>query len=86
MTTPIRLILLSASTLLADVRDGLGALEKPHKQLVDEKIRPSFVDSLEIDTGLKAGHEQENRWDYLLGHDETSVVVGSSHTRLIRAK
>ncbi len=75
MTTPIRSTLRSASTLLAGVRDGLGALEKPHKQLIDEKIRPSFVDSLEIDEGVKEGHEQENRWDYLLGHGETSAVV-----------
>jgi hypothetical protein len=84
MTTPVRSILLGASTLLAGVRDGLGALERPHKQLVDEKIRPSFDDSLDIDDGVRGGNEQENRWDYLLGHGESSVVVAlephSAHT------
>jgi hypothetical protein len=68
--------LLGTSTLHAGIREGLGALEKTHKQLIDEKIRASFVDSLDIDEGLKKGNEQENRWDYLLGHGETSVVVG----------
>lgn len=75
MTTPVRLLLLPKSPLAAGVRDGLGALKQADKRLVDEEIRPSFVDSIDIDEGLRAGREQENRWDYLLGHDETLTVV-----------
>ncbi len=76
MTSPVRTMLVKGSSLHPAVNDGLGALERGHKQLIDEKLRPSFVDSLDIDKGLQAGNEQENRWDYLLGHGETSAIVG----------
>jgi hypothetical protein len=76
VTTPIRGALSPSSSLQEVVRDGLGALDKSHKQLIDEKLRPSFADSLEIDESLRKGADQENRWDYLLGHDESSLVVG----------
>jgi hypothetical protein len=69
-------MLLGTSVLHGGIHDGLGALEKAHKRLIDEELRPSFVDSLDIDEGMRAGREQENRWDYLLGHGETSSVVG----------
>ncbi len=42
----------------------------------DEAVRSSFADSLDIDQGLKEGREQENRWDYLLGHGPSKQVVG----------
>ena len=34
-----------------------------------------FADSLDIDEAFKEGREQENRWDYLLGHEPGKQVV-----------
>lgn len=76
MTTPIKLVLLTTSRLQAGVREGLGALERSHKQLIAQELRQSFADSLEIDEALRKGNDQVNRWDYLLGHAESSLVVG----------
>lgn len=76
MTTPIRLALLPTSTLQSKVFDGLGALAKAHRQLIDDNLRQSFADSLEIDESLRQGNERDNRWDYLLGHEESALVVG----------
>lgn len=77
------------SALQEKVCDGLGALAKAHKQLIDDSLRPSFADSLEIDESLKQGNEQGNRWDYLLGHEASAVVVGlephSAYTREVSA-
>ncbi|MBK8232670.1 MAG: hypothetical protein IPK72_19330 [Candidatus Eisenbacteria bacterium] len=42
---------------------------------MDKDIRKDFADSLDIDAGLLEGHEQENRWDYLLGYSPTQAVV-----------
>lgn len=83
MSTPIREALLPASALQNNVFDGLGALARAHKQLIDDNLRPSFADSLDIDESLRQGNERDHRWDYLLGH-ESSAVVGlephSAHT------
>ncbi len=63
------------SSLLVSVEDGLGALRNPHRDYLDDAIRGAFADSLDVDEALKAGHEQENRWDYLLGHAPSAEVV-----------
>lgn len=47
-----------------------------HRIYFDEAVRSSFADSLDIDEALKEGREQENRWDYLLGHEPSKQVVG----------
>lgn len=39
-------------------------------------MRAAFGDSLALDDAMLAGHEQENRWDYLLGHTASGAVVG----------
>jgi hypothetical protein len=46
------------------------------RKLVDRSLRSEFADSLEIDENLRRGREQENRWDYLLGHEPSAVLVG----------
>ena len=74
--TPIRSALLSGSVLQQSVNSGLHALTKAHRSYVDPDIRDGFADSLDIDAGLKAGHPQEHRWDYLLGLTDRRVVVG----------
>jgi hypothetical protein len=66
----------TTSRLRDAVCEGLGALERSHKQLIDAPIRQAFADSLEIDEGLKEGNEEASRWDYLLGHEESSLIVG----------
>jgi len=58
------------------VEDGLRALDRAHKKLIDESLRKEFADSLEIDENLRDGRDQENRWDYLLGYGVTNAVVG----------
>lgn len=73
--TPVRRSLRDTSSLLAYVADGLGALENAHRGYLDDSIRSAFADSLDLDEALRAGHEQENRWDYLLGHGPSAEVV-----------
>lgn len=62
--------------MLAAVRDGLGAVASSHRNFIDEAIRSAFADSLDADEGLRAGHDQENRWDYLLGHTASQALIG----------
>lgn len=76
MTTPIRTALLVSSDLQPLVQDGLKALERTHRPLIEEAIRGAFADSLDIDKAFEEGHEQEHRWDYLLGHEESRKIVG----------
>jgi hypothetical protein len=82
---PTKSALRADSKLHAEVKKGLGALEKSDKALVDKAIRASFADSLEIDKNLRTGRDQEHRWDYLLGHGDTTLIVGlephSAHTK-----
>lgn len=55
--------------------DGLGAVEDGHRELFEASTRASFDDSLNFDEAMRAGREQENRWDYLLGHAFSRQVV-----------
>jgi len=75
-TTPIRSSLRKTSTLRGEVEDGIGALDAAHRKHLDDGIRGDFVDSLDLDEAMREGHEQENRWDYLLGHTPTETLVG----------
>ena len=38
-------------------------------------FRTAIEDSLDIDAALRPGRDQENRWDYLLGHSATGKVI-----------
>ncbi|MBK8213270.1 MAG: hypothetical protein IPK71_05910 [Myxococcales bacterium] len=73
--SPVRGALRAESPLRPLVCDGMGAVEKAHHAYFDPAIRAHFADSLDIDAGLKKGHDQENRWDYLLGHAPSGQVV-----------
>lgn len=73
--TPVRRSLLPTSSLLPVVADGLGAVKKSHREYIHADLRPAFADSLDIDEAFRPGHEQENRWDYLLGHGPSAIVV-----------
>ncbi|MCU4160053.1 hypothetical protein AiwAL_08020 [Acidiphilium sp. AL] len=74
--TPVRAALKTDSTLLNIVKDGLGAVVVSHRSYFDEGVRSLFGDSLDIDAALKEGKEQENRWDYLLGHTQSNKIIG----------
>lgn len=79
--TPIRQALWTDSALQPLVQDGLAALEKTHRELIDDKIKNLFADSLDLDESLRSDHPQENRWDYLIGYLRTkSIVAIESHT------
>lgn len=73
--TPVRGALQEDSSLLPSVKDGIGAVESSHCDYFDTSIRTAFADSLDIDKALQQGREQENRWDYLLGHAPSGQVV-----------
>jgi hypothetical protein len=75
MPTPIRRSLLATSRLQPLVADGIQGLKREHHALIEEEIRAAFGDSLDIDEAFRPGHEQENRWDYLLGHHESGKLV-----------
>lgn len=73
--TPLRRMLHEQSSLHASVREGMEAVSKSHRAYFDEPIRSTFADSLELDEALRAGHERENRWDYLMGHSPSGEVI-----------
>ncbi len=79
--TPLRAALRSNSHLLPQVADGIAALRKEHRALLEEDLKPDLADSLDLDAGLHPAHPEENRWDYLLGHGPSAEVVAlESHT------
>jgi len=73
--TPIREALRTDSPLHSSVRAGLGALKTMHRGCFDIAARAAIADSIDIDESLKKGREQENRWDYLLGHHLTKILI-----------
>jgi hypothetical protein len=73
--TPIRSALRPESHLLPLVVNGLGALARNHRALFVGESGRDFADSLEIDKNLKEGRDQENRWDYLVGHGPTGLLI-----------
>jgi hypothetical protein len=68
VTTPVRAILRPESLLHESVEDGLGALKRAHRELLDPAIRTEFDDSIDLDEATRVGRDGEYRWDYLLGH------------------
>lgn len=74
-STILRRTLRSNSSLQGSVCDGVGAVKNAHRAYFDPTIRTAFEDSLDLDAALRVGHEQENRWDYLMGHEPSSEVV-----------
>ena len=72
--TPVRAALLSTSSLHGQVVDALGAVKDGHRDYIDGPLRIDFADSIDVDDALHSGNEQENRWDYLLGHGPSAAV------------
>jgi hypothetical protein len=74
--TPIRTALRSDSMLLPSVKNGLGALTAAHDRVLHAGVRPTFADSLALDSALQSYYPTSNRWDYLLGHKPSHALVG----------
>jgi RNA polymerase sigma factor (sigma-70 family) len=72
--TPVREALAAQSTLAVHVQDGMGAVKDKDKKFIDASIRTQFADSLDTDEAFRVGRDQEPRWDYLLGHENRSLV------------
>ncbi len=75
MTTPVRAILRPESLLHESVEDGLGALKRAHRELLDPAIRTEFDDSIDLDEATRVGRDGEYGWDYLLGHRANAQVI-----------
>jgi hypothetical protein len=73
--TTIRKAMKQTSPLQQRVENGLGAMKKAHKARIDSALQAKFDDSLDIDEAFREGHEQENRWDYLLGYMQEDKVI-----------
>lgn len=71
----MRAALKADSSLQALVADGLAAVKTGDKAFFDSAVRTDIADSLDLDAALRAKHQQENRWDYLLGHAPSRKVV-----------
>lgn len=73
--TPVRAMFRPESALRPAVLDGLQAVEPAHREHLEPKVRSDFEDSLDLDAALRPSHQQEHRWDYLLGHGPSGEVV-----------
>ena len=78
--TPVREALAAQSTLTVHVQDGLGAVKDKDKKFIDASIRTQFADSLDTDESFRVGCDQEPRWDYLLGHENRSLIAVEPHS------
>lgn len=74
--TTLKRALQISSSLQPVVAEGMGAVERAHREYFEQDTRSTFGDSLDLDKAMLQGHEQENRWDYLLGHTPSGKVVG----------
>jgi hypothetical protein len=78
--TPVREALAAHSTITAFVQDGMGAVKDKDKKFIDASIRTQFADSLDTDEAFRVGRDQEPRWDYLLGHENRSLIAVEPHS------
>lgn len=77
--TPVREALAAQSTIKSLVQDGMGAVKDKDKKFIDASIRTQFADSLDTDEAFRVGRDQEPRWDYLLGHENRSLIAVEPH-------
>ena len=78
--TPVREASAAHSTMKAFVQDGMGAVKDKDKKFIDASIRTQFTDSLDTDEVFRVGRDQEPRWDYLLGHENRSLIAVEPHS------
>jgi hypothetical protein len=69
----------ATSPLRGLVRQGIQALSDT--AVIAHDARGQFSQSIDLDASLAASHPSENRWDYLLGHQPSRLLVGiESHS------
>lgn len=73
--TALRAALKQGSSLGPLIVDGLGAIQGADRKCLDEAVRSDFSDSLNLDAALESQHQEEHRWDYLLGYAPTGNVI-----------
>jgi hypothetical protein len=75
--TPVRNIFKEESFIKKLVKNGLEAVRRAHRRdYIDASIHSEFSDSVDLDEAFRSvGHDQENRWDYLLGHQNSIKVL-----------
>lgn len=69
-------VFLTGSSLLDQVRPGLGALSRVDRRLLAETERQKVGDSIDLDEATRDAHPNANRWDYLLSIPSASLIVG----------
>lgn len=74
-STPVRRALHEKSPLRSHVADDLNAVKSKDRDCFDRDLRNEFDDSLDIDEAFRAGRDNDNRWDYLLGHGPSGEVI-----------
>lgn len=75
-TTPVRQALRQNSSLRPRVEDGLGAVKRQQdRERFASSVRAAFADSLELDEAMREDHQQDKRWDFLLGHRPSKEVI-----------
>lgn len=62
--------------LRKQVQNGLRAMNTKHTKYLDDAVRSSFADSLNLDAALQRRHPTDHRWDYLLGHAPSRSAIG----------
>src|SRR5688572_13949441 len=75
-STPIRRALVPGSRLRDLVRNGIDAIERSHHDYIDLGVRSVFSDSLALDDAMQEEYPHQNRWDYLLGHGSSDLLIG----------
>lgn len=66
---------LKGSYLAAAIQEGIQAVPNDKRKHIAEPVRPDFLDSLDLDEASRPRHPNDARWDYLLGHAPSSLVV-----------
>ncbi len=58
----------------------MGAVKDKDKKFIHASLRTQFHDSLDTDEVFRVGRDQEPRWDYLLGHENRSLIAVEPHS------
>jgi hypothetical protein len=72
----VRSALVASSSLLPKVEDGMRAVKSSDGDCFHADVKSAFADSIDLDEAMKPGRDEENRWDYLLGHSASRTVIG----------
>lgn len=72
----LRQALRPGSSLLAEVRHGLDAVERKHVRLIVPSDRSLVGDSLNLDEATRRQHPNDHRWDYIISILGVVQIVG----------